>query len=356
MITYKIFLQKLSFKRTLSLAALSLAVGLLGFSARAADGNPAGTWKSSFTPPQGQPIESTFKLKQEGDKWSGVLIGRNGNETPLEDIKLTGGQLSFKLTRERNGEKVMTKVAAKLSGDNLKGKLDSNWGGEDRTFDWEAKRVKETADATGLWKYSIDTGTGNAMNLVLDLKQEGDKVTGKVRVGDFETPITEGKVAGDDITFTIPVDTGDTKFTSKYKGTLSGDAIKGKIDSDWGGENHNYEWNASRAKAAKTASAAGTWKWVIVTKEGDSIDLSLKMKQEGDKLTGVVVLDDEETNISEGSIKDSQVSLKVTRVQDGTTQTAKFNGKLDGDSIKGKIDSDWSGEKRIYDWDAKRSS
>src|SRR5207253_8926379 len=56
----------------------------------AADHNLAGTWKASFTTESGQAIESTLKLKQDGDKLSGVAIGRNGNETPLDEISLTG--------------------------------------------------------------------------------------------------------------------------------------------------------------------------------------------------------------------------------------------------------------------------
>lgn len=347
------FLNQFSLKTSLTLAALTLALGWFGPTAQAADANVAGTWKSSFTTPDGQTIESTLKLKQEGDKLSGTVIGRNGNEYPMDEVKLTGDQLSLKVTRERNGEKVTMKVAATLSGDNLKGKLESNWGGEDRKADWEAKRVTETAaaSATGNWKYALTIESGDTMNLVLNLNQEGEKVTGKVKVGEFEAPITEGKVVGDAISFNIPVDANGQKFTSTYKGTLSGDAIKGKIHSDWGGEDHNYDWNASREKA----SATGTWNWVLVTAEGDSIDLSLKLKQDGDKLAGVVVMGENEAPILEGLIKDNQISLKVTRERDGKTQTAKFQGKLDGDAIKGKIDSDWSGESRIYDWNAKRA-
>jgi len=251
MTTHNKILKQFSFKKSLALAALALALGWPGSTVLAADANAAGTWKASFTTTDGQTMESTLKLKQEGDKLTGTVIGRNGNEYPMDEVKLTGDQLLIKVTRERNGEKTTMKVTAKLSGDNLKGKLESNWGGEDRTADWEAKRLVETAaaTATGSWKYSLSIENGDDMNLVLDLKQDGEKVSGKVKVAEFETPITEGKVVGDAISFKIPVDTGGQKFTSTYNGTLSGDTIKGKIHSDWGGDDHNYEWNASREKA-----------------------------------------------------------------------------------------------------------
>ncbi len=348
------------FLTSASLAAMTLVFGVLSSTVWAADNDVSGTWKSSFTTQDGQTIESTLKLKQDGDKVSGTVVGRDGNETPLAEVKLTGDQLALKLIRERNGDKITVKVTAKLTGDNLKGKLESNWGGEDRTADWQAKRVKEAAaaDATGDWKYDITLEGGNVLNLVLNLKQDDNKVTGKVSMGDFEAPITDGKVDGDAISFKILVERDGTKFTSKYNGTLAGNGIKGKIHSDFGGEDHQYDWNASREKAvaSSSANAAGTWKWAITTADGESIDLSLKFKQEGDQLTGVVIIGDNETPIQDGLIKDHEVTLQVTREQDGKTLVSKFKGTLEGDSIKGKIDSNWSGEMRNYPWNAKRSS
>ena len=218
-------------------------------------------------------------------------------------------------------------------------------------MDWQAKREKETADTapastgvTGNWHYQINLD-GTDLDLLLSLKQEGDKVTGKVSVADFELPISEGKIAGNAISFTVAVARDDLKFTSKYKGTVAGDTIKGKIHSDRDGQDQEFDWNATREKAAASSSnATGLWKWALVTESGDSHDLSLKLKQDGDKLTGFVILGDNE------------VTLTVTREQDGKTQVSKFKGTLEGDTIKGKIDSDWSGEKRNYPWNAKRSS
>lgn len=347
------------FRTTAHFLTLAFA---LNFSVSGADHNLAGTWKASFTTQNGQTIESTLKLKQDGDKLSGVAIGRNGNEMPLEAVTLNGDQLAFTLIRERNGEKVTTKVAAKVMDDKLKGKLETNYGGEDRTLEWEATRVKEAADSpssssrnvTGNWNYQLDLN-GNTIDLVLNLKQDGEKVTGKVSVADIELPISEGKIAGDAISFKVVVDRDDLKFTSKYNGTVAGETIKGKIHSDRGGQDHEYDWNAKREKAAAAANAAGLWKWVLVTENGDSHDLSLKLKQDGEKLSGVVILGDNEVPISEGMVKDNEVTLKVTRERDGQTQVSKFKGTLEGDTIKGNIDSDWSGEMRKYAWNAKRS-
>src|SRR5438128_505337 len=130
----------------------------------------------------------------------------------------------------------------------------------------------------GTWKATFTTQNGQTIESTLKLKQEGDKVTGKVSVADFELPISEGKIAGNAISFTVAVDRDDLKFTSKYKGTVASDTIKGKIHSDRDGQDHEYDWNATREKAAATSSnVTGLWKWVLVTDSGDSHDLSLKL-------------------------------------------------------------------------------
>ena len=61
---------------------------------------------------------------------------------------------------------------------------------------------------------------------------------------------------------------------------------------------------------------------MLVTDNGDSLDLSLKLKQDGDKLTGAVVMGDTEVPISDGLIKENQVSLKITReISSGRSRT-----------------------------------
>jgi len=127
---------------SLALAALALAVGLAGGSARAQDKKDAtGTWKYSVTF-NNQTFESTMKLKQEGDKLTGTVSGRGGTEREIEGGTVKDGVVTFSVVRERDGQKVTTKYNGKLEGDTIKGTLQSNFGGQDRTTDWEAKREK----------------------------------------------------------------------------------------------------------------------------------------------------------------------------------------------------------------------
>jgi len=123
----------------LSLAAVVALTA--GISAQAQDkkADPTGTWKWSFTGQNGQTRETTMKLKLDGDKLTGTISGRGG-DTAIEDAKLTGDEVSFKVTREFNGNKVTTKYNGKLSGDSIKGKTETERDGQPRSRDWEAKR------------------------------------------------------------------------------------------------------------------------------------------------------------------------------------------------------------------------
>src|SRR5437016_6019434 len=100
-----------------------------------------GTWKwtSMFN---NNTIESTLKLKQEGDKLTGVYVGRNNTESPIEEGTIKDNVASFKIVREFNGNKFTMKYSGTLSGDTIKGKTSFDRDGQTQERDWEAKRQK----------------------------------------------------------------------------------------------------------------------------------------------------------------------------------------------------------------------
>jgi hypothetical protein len=114
---------------------------ILAATARAEDkkADPTGTWKWSFTAQNGQTRETTMKLKLEGDKLTGTMSGRN-NDSPIEEAKLKGEEISFQVTREFNGNKFTQKYTGKISGDTIKGKISFDRNGEAQSREWEAKR------------------------------------------------------------------------------------------------------------------------------------------------------------------------------------------------------------------------
>ena len=101
--------------------------------------DPTGTWTWSAAGRDGQTRQVTLKLKMDGDKLTGTISGRQ-NETPIEDAKLKENELSFKVTREFQGNKFTQKYAGKISGDTLKGKIEFERDGQTQSRDWDAKR------------------------------------------------------------------------------------------------------------------------------------------------------------------------------------------------------------------------
>ena len=109
-------------------------------------GSVDGNWTWSFTTQNGDTYETRAKLKQDGEKLTGVVIGRNNNETEIKDGKINDkGEISFSVTRERQGQTMTQKYTGKLEGDTIKGKVERERDGETQSRDWEAKRAKENA-------------------------------------------------------------------------------------------------------------------------------------------------------------------------------------------------------------------
>jgi hypothetical protein len=86
----------------------------------------------------------------------------------------------------------------------------------------------------------------------------------------------------------------------------------------------------------KKVSYTGTYTWTM--KRGDmEIKNTLKIKQDGDKVTGKVENPRGETEISDGAIKDGALMFNVVREFNGNSVTIKYAGKLEGDTLKLKV-------------------
>lgn len=86
------------------------------------------------------------------------------------------------------------------------------------------------ADITGKWEAAFDSQVG-PQKYVFDFKVQGTTVTGNAvsTIGDATatTPITEGKLEGDKLTFVENLNyQGTMELKIEYKGTVSGDEIR----------------------------------------------------------------------------------------------------------------------------------
>jgi hypothetical protein len=110
--------------------------------------------------------------------------------------------------------------------------------------------------------------------------------------------------------------------------------------------------------SVRAADVNGTWTWTTPAQgnrpERTSI---LKLKTEGDKLTGTINGRQEDIKITDGKVTGDEVSFKVSRTgNNGNTFTQKYTGKVNGDAIKGKVTFERNGEEQTRDWEAKRKA
>jgi hypothetical protein len=124
------------------MTAATLGLMLIGFlgTVHAAE-DPTGTWKWTSTFGNNT-VESTAKLKAEGEKLTGTYVGRNNTETPITNGTFKDNTVKFDVVREFNGNKFTIKYSGTVSGDTIKGKTSFDRDGQTQDRDWEAKRQK----------------------------------------------------------------------------------------------------------------------------------------------------------------------------------------------------------------------
>ena len=101
------------------------------------------------------------------------------------------------------------------------------------------------ADATGTWKASIETPNGT-IETTFALKVDSGKLTGTVTSGQMgESPISEGKVDGDNISFAVVRSLNGNEFRINYKGKVSDTEIK--FTGEIPGMDRTFEFSAKKS-------------------------------------------------------------------------------------------------------------
>ena len=101
------------------------------------------------------------------------------------------------------------------------------------------------ADATGTWKASIETPNGT-IEATFALKVDGAKLTGTVTSGQMgESQISEGKVDGDSISFSVVREFNGNEFRINYKGKVSESEIK--FTGEIPGMDQTFEFSAKKS-------------------------------------------------------------------------------------------------------------
>jgi hypothetical protein len=91
------------------------------------------------------------------------------------------------------------------------------------------------ADVTGKYVADVPGRQGATTQNTFDLKSDGSAVTGTVTTPRGEQKIENGKIDGDNITFTTTQKMGDNEVTVKYTGKVAADSIEFTREMQGGG-------------------------------------------------------------------------------------------------------------------------
>ena len=114
---------------------------------------------------------------------------------------------------------------------------------------------------------------------------------------------------------------------------------------------------------AAEASPTGLWKWTVQGRQGgQGFEQTVKLELKDGKLTGIMPgreagqFSVPDTAITDASFKDGLVKFAVTREFNGQKFTTKYEGKVEGDTIKGTFERSGMNGKAPpkSDWIAKR--
>jgi hypothetical protein len=198
-----------------------------------------GTWNATFTTQQGQ-IPAQIKLDKTGDKITGTIASQMGESKLEAEVKAKAVSMWFTMSGQ-NGP-IAIELLGTVEGDTLKGTATAA-GSPAGDFvatrapkeSKEAKESKEpapstpSASLTGRWNVSVELPNMTATPAI-ELKQDGEKLTGEYISAQYgKYPIT-GTVKGADVTFWFAMNVEGTALNVTYTGKIEKGEVKGSVN------------------------------------------------------------------------------------------------------------------------------
>ena len=141
------------------------------------------------------------------------------NEVAIKDMKVEGNTVSFKVETSLGERAYTIEFKGTAEGDALNGEFITSRGNREA----KGKRIKTSV--FGQWEFTSETQRGTRTS-VLTLKED---MTGTYTMRERETPITELKIDGKEVSFKLEMSYGENSFTMDFKGTVEGDTLNGEF-------------------------------------------------------------------------------------------------------------------------------
>lgn len=104
------------------------------------------------------------------------------------------------------------------------------------------------ADINGKWMAQMQGRNGQSRDVTFNFKADGETLTGTMSTPRGEREISDGKISGDDVSFTMKFEFQGNEMKILYKGKISGNEIKFTVERE-GGQGRTREFTAKRAES-----------------------------------------------------------------------------------------------------------
>ena len=210
---------------------------------------------------------------------------------------------------------------------------------------------KAAADISGKYEGVAKSEAFGEIPLTVNLKNAGGKLTGTIETPQGPAQITDGSYADGKVT--LKFDAGGNEGT--VTATLSGDKIVGKWELGGAGGTLELKKAGGSTPAAPSSGApaaagdpiSGEWDG-SADAGGMTIPFTLKLKLEGNTVTGSSSSDQGTATISNGKWDGNKLSFSLDTPQGSITMTGMVkDGKINGDfDFSGQMTGKWQAKKK----------
>ena len=144
-------------------------------------------------------------------------------------------------------------------------------------------------DPAGVWRGSIKNKSGEEVEFTLEVKRDGDKLTGALVNGDDHTVSTSGSFEGNKLKLRYDF------YDAELDATIDGDKLEGAFIRQWQKQSLKRELVATRGDSAAPVSSRNpgtdlTGEWVIVAGEAPKQTYwRAAFRQQGSEVSGTII-------------------------------------------------------------------
>jgi hypothetical protein len=211
--------------------------------------------------------------------------------------------------------------------------------------------LDEKADISGKYEGVAKSEAFGEIPLTVNLKNTGGKLSGTIETPQGPATITDGSYADGKVT--IKFDAGGNEGV--VTAMLNGDRIVGKWELGGAGGTLDLKKAGSTTSTPAPSSApaaggdpiSGDWDG-SADAGGMTIPFTLKLKLEGNKVTGTSTSDQGSATISNGKWDGNKLSFSLDTPQGAITMTGVVkDGKIAGDfDFSGQMTGKWEAKKK----------